>query len=159
MGANGNTKWDETRVVKLLDLIRLGMPVSHACAAVKISKQTFYNWKNDSKDEIGGFDSRVRDAESDFMNKHIDFIYQAAKGTLETDEKGKRTGRPGDWRASAWILEKRFPKEFGHLARFEMSGGVKANLGFDDTELTDLVKRTLERNEGKKGNGKKAKKS
>ncbi len=151
MGFNGNTKYDKKRTKKLMELLERGTPIKHACAAVGISTQTFYNWRKDLDD----FDFRAREAESVFMDRNLKNIEKAARGSLVEDKDGKMIGKAGDWRAAAWLLEKRFPREYGHLQRFELTGNVQANLGFNDKELSDLVRRTLDRNEPKEKSPKK----
>lgn len=129
------------------------MPIQHACSVVGINKTTFYNWRKQHND----FDSRAEAAESEFMARNLAALEKAARGTLKTDDNGKTTGKPGDSKVTMWLLEKRFPKDFGHLARLQLEGEITASLEISNDELTDRAARLLERKSnrnGKKKNGK-----
>jgi len=146
-------KYTPERADKLIQLVLIGMPITHACAVVGISSPTFYEWRKKHSE----FNSRAESAESEFMARNLAALEKAARGTLKTDENGKATGKPGDPKVVMWLLEKRFPKEFGHLARLQLEGEVKANIELSNEQLTDKAARLLERKQNKNGlkNGKK----
>lgn len=118
---------------KLINLIKKGTPIIHACAAVGIDNKTYYNWLQ----KFPKFRSRVRATESAIIQRNIDYIERAARG----DED-----KPGDWRAAAWHLEKRFPKAYGSRAvEIELSGKMDVTL----EQLVDGITKAKENDDGK----------
>ena len=78
----------------LLTHIREGCTFKDACALECISESTFYKWKT----ELPEFSESVKKAEIAFKKTHIRNIAKAS-------EK--------QWQASAWLLERKFKREFG----------------------------------------------
>lgn len=103
---------DEVRK-RLLDAITLGMPYKQACTYAGIHYSTFRRWmdlgESASRGEFCEFCDQVREAEG-----------KAAMALL--GDVRKAGGK--DWRASAWILERRYPEEFGKIAELVHSGEV-----------------------------------
>lgn len=108
------SKYNEERVAPLINLIKKGIPITHACAAVGIDKKTFYNWLQSFPE----FHLRVKNAESELIEANINAIRAAGVRSVK-DDKGKIIGVKGDWKANAWIAERRFPKEFGQHQKVE----------------------------------------
>lgn len=89
------------------------MPLKQAAAIAGMSYDTLNNWQNRGENESAPeqyrqFCQLLRRSQAVAMQVHLSVINQAA-------------GR-GDWRASAWVLERRFPKEFVRPQQFEHSG-------------------------------------
>ena len=105
-------KYKAERVEALLNHIKLGVPIVHACAAVGINQDTYHRWKKKYED----FESRVKEAESHCLKMHVSTIYNAAKG--------------GDAKAAQWWLERRHPKDFGHRQ------AIDVNAEMDGKKLT-----------------------
>lgn len=66
-----------------------------------------------------------------FERRCLDEIIEAARGVEETVEidgpdghTTKKTRRSGDWKAVAWLLEKRFPKKYGQKRKIELEGKI-----------------------------------
>jgi hypothetical protein len=134
-------KFTPERAEKLLDFLRLGMDIEEACALCEIDKGTYYYWLKTDKD----FNVRAGSARANMKARHLSNIARAGQGTLKTDAKGKTSGKPGDWKADAWLLEKHFPKDYGHIARLQLEGEVTTKLELSNDELTERAKRLLER--------------
>ena len=77
---------------QLLQLLQEGATVSQACAAVGISRRTFYRWLKDDP----AFDEAVALAETRL-------IAAAERTLLQAIEQG-------DTRAAMWVLERRTPE-------------------------------------------------
>ena len=77
---------------QLLQLLQEGATVSQACAAVGISRRTFYRWLKDDP----AFDEAVAFAETRL-------IAAAERTLLQAIEQG-------DTRAAMWVLERRTPE-------------------------------------------------
>jgi hypothetical protein len=123
-------KFDDTKDT-LLRAISSGLTYKDACAFAGISEGTFYNWKAKAEEAKSGkffeFLKDIKKANLKAKASHLNNIKSAAFGgedvveeRIEVDAKGdtvskttttKKTAR--QWVASAWILERRFPEEFG----------------------------------------------
>lgn len=120
----------------LIEAIIAGLTYTHACQIVGIDYVTFTLWRTkgsklESADEEGYFDffnalTRAETNASTVMMAHI------------------RKAATDDWRAAAWWLERRYPKEYGkqiveHTG--EDGGPIKLRLvretGFDPTPQID----------------------
>ncbi len=100
-------KYTPERVDALVELIETGLPILRACDAVGISHQTYYNWKKEFED----FDCRIREAESNLMKELIEQVKAAAKD--------------GDPKSQQWMLERRFPTDFGKADRLQLQGDAE----------------------------------
>jgi hypothetical protein len=100
----------------LLAAIRAGVPIRHATAAVGISHQSYYAWCRQGRtDRDAGrrtacrrLVDRIEKAEAEMVTLRMARITKAGKD---------------DWRADAWVLERRLPAEFG-THRVEVSGQI-----------------------------------
>jgi len=94
---------------KVLSAVAGGLNVQDACAVVGISKQTLYNHINADPD----FATEFEKAQVSFKLSHLRNVANASQN---------------DWRASAWILERKFKDEFS--LRQEMVGKDGNDLNF-----------------------------
>lgn len=108
------------KVQKLLAYLELGMPVSQACARVRLPRRTVQDWLAKGRAQIEDdpeadtiYTRLVMDVErarAEFMAQHVEVVNRAA--------------REGEWRASTFMLTKRFPESFGDATKVEHSGMV-----------------------------------
>ncbi len=87
----------------LFNAIRQGLTYRQAAALAGISYMTFNRWKkrgalDDAPPELRDFCDHIAEAEA-----------KAALACVSTISKAGRR----DWRASAWILERRYPEDWG----------------------------------------------
>lgn len=101
----GPTKFTPELKAKLLELIELGMPLTHAADAVGIAFSTLCNWRQANAD----FADEVERAVASGMQRHLENIVRASAT---------------DWRASAWILSHRFPSQWGRTSVDLTSNGT-----------------------------------
>ena len=88
------TKKTPDREPLILKEIAKGVPYKAACQCADLSLFTFNEWrKNDS-----AFAEKVRRADLEAIGRNVDLIQHAAE--------------KGDWRAAAWLLERRCPESF-----------------------------------------------
>lgn len=101
-------KEENEKITALLECLRLGMPVYHACQSAGLSDSVFYKYLKqaeiDKENEVKGskfvdFMDKVKKAQSDFIKNNMAVITKSAL--------------KGSWQASAWLLERRCPDEFG----------------------------------------------
>ncbi|HLX73035.1 MAG TPA: hypothetical protein VKV04_25700 [Verrucomicrobiae bacterium] len=103
------TKFTPERRKRLIQLIARGLPFSHACSAVKISFQSFTNYRRQHED----FREEIERAVAKAVDKRLRIIEQAA------DE--------GDVSSAKWLLEHLHPQYFARN-RIEVTGANGAPL-------------------------------
>lgn len=103
----------EEREAKIIDAIRRGLTYKGAAAYAGISYSTFHRWKTDGKSD---FNLGVESVLCEFWK-----ALQEANGEAQlrfVSNIGDSAGK-GDWRAAAWMLERRFPDVWGKDAEPE----------------------------------------
>jgi transposase len=96
---------------KLCELLKWGNYIETACAYCQVSKTTLYEWmKLGNREEEGihrDFLNAVHSAMAEAEMRDVQNIFNAAKT---------------DWKASAWRLERKFPKKWGRQERLSDDG-------------------------------------
>lgn len=100
-----------TRQAALLKAIEQGKPLKQAAAMAGMSYDTLNTWQkrgeNESApEEYRQFCQQLRHSQAVAMRVHVSSICDAAKR---------------DWRAAAWMLERRFPEDFARQQQLEHS--------------------------------------
>ena len=91
----------------LFEAIKYGLNITDSCRKASISKDTYFRkLKRDKK-----FEDRVEKALIEFKQRLIISIQKAGLD-------------PARWTAHAWMLERKFPDEFGIRQKVEHSGNV-----------------------------------
>lgn len=89
--------------------IRTGSNRATACAAAGVDPRVVARWiergESTGEQPFAAFAVEVRKAEGELALRLQSIITRAAMGP-----------HAGDWRAAAWSLEKRFPRDYGWLA-------------------------------------------
>ncbi len=109
---------------QLLANLREAMSVRAACALSGVGKSTFYEWVNDDKEFADEVEAAKRFSEAVMISR------LKALG----EEKA-------DWRAYAWLLERRFPEEWTAKREIELNQTVNdggAALVVQMIEQTDM---------------------
>lgn len=102
--AGRKTKKTVAEVERLLDNLRQGMSQSAAISQSGIGKTTFYNWLKDDEQ----FKADVESAE--------DFAEAVQIAQIKALGEAKM-----DWRAYAWLLERRFPDRWSAKRETEVT--------------------------------------
>lgn len=100
------------------------MSIKAACAVSGISKQTYYNWL-----EKSGVDGKWAEEVEAAIRFSEAVQLQRLKDNIEARQ---------DWRGNAWLLERRFPEEYG--AKRE----VEVNVNDSSKKADDIVISMLE---------------
>lgn len=123
---------------RITRLLRLGTPLNAAAATEGLSPQTLYRWlaqgQSDHPDDepYRLFREAAMRARAEGLSWHVANVRGVAQGG-QLKKKVIRTLRDGtkeeeteyampDWRASAFILERQFPREFGKRQTVELTG-------------------------------------
>jgi transposase-like protein len=101
----------------VLNGIRCGASYKGACVAAGIHPTTLSAWKRKAKEqphsEYGAFIRKLRKADQEGIVACVAHIQKAAQK---------------DWRAAAWLLERRDPKRFSMKYRVEHGGKTELTL-------------------------------
>jgi hypothetical protein len=109
---------------KLLKALSDGLPVRAACGLAGISEQALRSWRADDPE----FNQKIELAEA---------------RAVEADMAVIREARSGDWRASSWRLERKWPAEFGSpQVQLNIQNNLQQNshLGLTATETAELFR-------------------
>lgn len=127
------TLLNPSRQATLLRAIEEGLPLKEAAEIAGISYDTLNHWTNrgqreSAPPEYRQFCQLLRRSQAVAMQVNVSAIREAAKR---------------DWRAAAWILERRFPADFARQQQVERSGpgGKPLTSPYDDCEVLRRIKR------------------
>lgn len=99
-----------------------------------VAESTFYAWlRNPQNEAQTALSQGMKKAETERKLWHLQRIHKAAE--------------EGDWKASAWYLERRYPNEYARTQR--ITGEVVTTQRSD--ALTEAIKETARKMEGKRG--------
>ncbi len=90
--------------------VNAGAPIPHACEAVGVPWPTCKDWLRKGRKGIKPYAAFVA------AMKQAKAAHATGSVLCVTKAGGK------DWRAAAWILERRYPKHYAPPSRFEVSG-------------------------------------
>ena len=93
-------KYSDDVAMVICTYLRKGCTIKAACQAANIGRATYYRWI----EEIPEFKEFVNATESDVEATLLDTIREF-----------------GDWRAAAWILERRYPQRWGVKRELEVN--------------------------------------
>jgi hypothetical protein len=123
------TKLTEEAQETIIRAVRMGNFINAAAGFAGVTTATVFNWLRIGKtEEIGphhNFFVAVRQAEAEAEARCLAIISMAAQ--------------QGDWKAAAWLLERRFPKRWSIAVRVKASLKIKASVevGIGVKSLTD----------------------
>jgi transposase-like protein len=123
MSTGRKTLLDAQLQRKMCDLLAQGHTVSAVCGAAGISESSFYQWKRDN---------------SQFSEATTRAIGQSKIALVD------KVRQSGDWRAQAFLLERRWPTEFGKTeARAVLSSSASVSNDAADYGSTAVTLRIL----------------
>jgi hypothetical protein len=126
------TKFTATTVDAVLAGIRAGLPYRLAAEAAGISESTFHEWQR------GQF---PRGADKALKAEFLASLTRAQGQSALRLTAMISTAAKDDWRASAWLLERRFPKDFARDASlYERLDALEAALAGEPNAPTPLRK-------------------
>lgn len=125
MGAVGApTKFTEEYRQKILTNLRSGCSIRVACQAAGVSESLFYEW------QAAGREAAERREKGETLTDHQQTLVEFLEGihstytAVEVQSLAQiRAAGQKEWRAAAWIVERRNPQEWGPpTARTELTG-------------------------------------
>ena len=112
-------KLTKARIDLVADALRKGAIIKQACACAGISDTSYHNWYKEFKenrlepldpDESLGTNPNREELLSYFVRETTTALSGYASKLLD------KIHEANSWQAAAWILERRFPEEFGRRA-------------------------------------------
>lgn len=119
-------------VEQIVELKRDGLCDADIIAAIGVHQATFYRWIKEGEEAKGG----VKRALCDELKK----AESEYKRCLLTTIKGAAESRAQYWTAAAWLLERKYPMEYGKMERKADGGGdepVQLTLGIAVEPMAD----------------------
>lgn len=122
-----NTKYSMILAHQICEHVSKGIPMRQAAQALGISESTFHRWRRDKEEFSEMIDQAIGVSESRLITE------------ISTCE---------DWRAKAWILERRFPDRWSKREQIDMN--VSKSEGLEEIKM--MMKQTdhllgIDRNE------------
>tara|TARA_Y100000004_G_C8948076_1_gene427222 strand:+ start:759 stop:1190 length:432 start_codon:yes stop_codon:yes gene_type:complete len=123
-------KLDEQLTERLLNAIKLGSYIEHACAYAGINSSTYRRWRSLAEDNLEPYKSlfeKIQQAEAEGIIRRI--------GRIE------KQAQEGNWQADAWLLERKYPDKFGRRDRVTLQADpnapIEVNLAWADGTTID----------------------
>ena len=152
MTAGRPTKLTSELQSRIVQAIQAGNYIETAAAYAGISKNTLFDWLRRGareKERVAGKPrARVRKEEAPY----VEFSDSVEKALAEAEVRDvvnvMKAADGGQWQASAWRLERKFPDRWGHKAKIQQEisgpGGQPVSVAVDLSVLTDEELRSLE---------------
>ena len=112
-----NTKYTAILAHQICEHVSKGIPMRQAAQALGISESTFHRWRREKDDFAEMIDQAIGVSESRLITE------------ISVNE---------DWRAKAWILERRFPERWSKREQIDMN--VSKSEGLEEIKL--MMKQT-----------------
>jgi transposase len=108
---------------KLLSAIRAGNYMETAAAYAGISKDTLYNWMRRGARESERLAQNPRAKPKKSEQEFLEFSDAVEKALAQAEVRDianiAKASDAGDWRASAWRLERKYPEKWGRKDRLD----------------------------------------
>lgn len=141
---------------QIVQVIRAGNYIETACAYVGINKSTFYEWLKRGAREKQRVDQNPRARIRKEERKFVDLSNAVEKALAHAEIRDvAMIAKAGEenWQASAWRLERKFPKRWGRKDNLQANiehtgkdgGAIETSQKLDLSNLTDEELTQLER--------------
>jgi hypothetical protein len=128
------TKLTITLTDQLVTLLRGGVPVRTAIAAVNVPKSTYYGWMESADPVHARFAERVREAQAFGEATLVSRIANASHD---------------NWAAAAWLLERTVPEQYARLSQRALVPAGQPEDPFAEFVVVDeLATRRSQRHDG-----------
>lgn len=139
MGRTGKV-YDSEVINKLLDAVRIGVPVKFAATHAGVDERTVYLWQADGEAAA----QRVEDGETitSYQDACLHFLQELKKARNDAITVRvaniKKAGQKS-WQAEAWWLERMYPEEFALKTKQTLVHEGELNVN-SKTSVTELAK-------------------
>lgn len=127
------TTYTKEKGDEICSYVSIGLSYTDAIRLAGIPERTFYQWKKNgenNKTPYKEFLQELKKAEAAFKAVHTQRLQRAAEA--------------GTWQASAWLLERKFPEEYGRsVHRVEQSGSLNVITASDVANIMRAIRRVL----------------
>ena len=109
-------KLTKERIDILAAALRKGVIIKHACIGAGICEKTYHNWQNEASDkELDPLDPEEALGKNPNRDDVLRYFVRETSRALNdySSELLEKIHNADSWQAAAWILERRFPEEFG----------------------------------------------
>lgn len=131
---------------RIAKMLAAGHYVNVACGAAGVSEASFYSWLEkgeavresvqDAEDQ-----DEARDGLTDRDRAFLEFLEAVEKGSAACEVRHLRridkASEDGTWQASAWFLERRFPRRWGRFDRVEATTNAGVTDPVSEAALKD----------------------
>lgn len=142
------TLLDEDKMERIANALRVGCYIDDAALAAGISTRTYHNWMERGRTERDRIAAGLKaDPNEDPFVQFLHTIERAqAEAAVHHLQNIATHAADGSWQASAWILERKFPRKWGRFDRTEHSGpeGGPVRIDVSTEDLERKVQRILE---------------
>jgi transcriptional regulator with XRE-family HTH domain len=107
-------KYTEERAAQAERAIRMGLTYELAAGLAGVSADTLARWRKGRNGAPADFAERIEGAKARGALTNLLAVNRAARGVV--DARGNVVVPP-DWRAAAWLLEHRYPDQYGRKVR------------------------------------------
>ena len=115
-------KLTKKRIDALAEALRKGVIIKHACVGAGICEKTYHNWQNEASDnELDPLDPEESLGKNPNRDDVLRYFVRETSRALNdySSELLEKIHNADSWQAAAWILERRFPEEFGRRAAMQ----------------------------------------
>jgi len=138
--------FNTSNVEAILEAVRRGATPNIAAYAGRVSRQTLFNWLAWGEEELenGETDSQL----AQFVLNYREAEWHAASEWLDMIS----ASAPEDWRAAAWLLERRHPREYGRSAVEVVKEGDQGQIESAVDAFAGLFRKLGDVERGKRAN-------
>ena len=136
-------KLEPERVARIVEALSIGSYIESAASYAGVTKPTLYAWlKAGNRQKRGKYREFLNAVELAIERGELLHAQNVAKAGTGDVERGV----PADWRASAWMLERKFPKRWGRreIVRTEAANKGEAS-SFNEESVNALLVKELDK--------------
>jgi transposase len=142
------TLLDDERLEAITTALRNGAYIDHAAQAAGITARTYHAWMERGRNERDRLNAGLEADPNEAPFVQFLQSVERAQSEAAVDLLGEiaNHARNGTWQAAAWILERKFPRQWGRFDRTEHSGpdGGPVRLDVSTEDLERKVQRILD---------------
>ncbi len=118
---------------KILAFVRVGAAMEVACKAAGVNDKTVRRWREQGragKQPFASFLEKLESAEAEAECQALLMLHQAGRGFVEEripgTDRTRKVQLTGDWRAKAFLLERKMARRWGQKVREEVDRALAA---------------------------------